>query len=204
MLLTSCSTNIVRYVYSFDEVISDEADFKYDEIIFGRYRHLYSDKNIELLFDIAPYEIGIKVKNPSRDTLRIIWDNVYLTTDFDPIKKFDLIHTNRLQELISLSDSTIEDYEVLKILKQKRTEDSIYIIKPTIILPGMTFSDVILNKRNGFFMPYEMKDETMLSNSASAMKGRSVILYFQYKVNSKLIKTSFKLGVKNYYLLRKG
>jgi hypothetical protein len=204
ILLISCSSNIVKYTYSFEEAKSQESDFKYEEILYGRYRYLYSDKNIELLFDFDPNEIGIQVKNPSMETIRIIWDNVYLETDFDPIKKFNLSHTNRLQEDISLSDSTVANYEKSKLIKQKQKEDTIYITKPTIVLPGMTFSDVIVNKERGFFMPYEMKDETILSNSASAMKDKNIILHFSYKVNSKLINTSFRLRIKDYSLLQKG
>lgn len=201
IVLNSCSSNIVKYVYLFEEAKSEETDFRYEEITLGRYKYLYTDKNVEFLFDFDSNEIGIQVKNLSVDTLRIIWDDVYLGTDFDPIRIFNLVHTNSLQDQKSTSDSAVNNYEVSK--QNKHNEESIYITKPTIVLPGMTVSDVLINKAKGFFMPYEMKDETMLSNSASKMIGKNMTLYLAYKVKSKLIKTSFRLRVKDYYLLQK-
>lgn len=201
LILTSCSSNIVRYVYSFEEAKSEEIDFRYEEKTLGRYKYLYSDTNVEFLFDFDSNEIGIQVKNLSVDTLRIIWDHVFLETDFDPIRIFNLVHTHIPRDQNLYSDNAVENYKISRQIKNR--EDSIYITSPTILLPGMTVSDVLVNKAKGFFMPYEMKDETILSNSASKMIGKNMTLYFAYEVKSELIKTSFRLRVKDYYLLQK-
>lgn len=206
VLLSSCSSNhVVKYVYSFDNVITDEPDYLKKDIVFGRYRNFYSDKNIELLFDFDAYEIGIQMKNKTWDTLRIIWDDIYLETVINlNNKKFKLAHTNLAQNNISLADTTIKDYEVLKLIKEQQLKDTTYNIRPTIVLPGMTISDVMVNKEQGYFMPYEMRDTTTLNKSALETINKNAALHFKYKINSKPVGLVVNLRIKDYYILRKG
>lgn len=205
VLLSSCSSNhVVKYVYSFDNVITDEPDYLKKDIVFGRYRNFYSDKNIELLFDFDAYEIGIQMKNKTWDTLRIIWDDIYLETDIDSIKKFKLVHTNFKQQNISLADTTIEDYEILKLIKEQQLKDTTYNKRPTILLPGMTISDVMLNRDQGYFMPYEMLDTTALNKLARNTVNKNVALHFKYKINSTPVSLVIILRIKDYYILQKG
>jgi len=72
LLLMSCSSKyIIRYVYEpGDESIKSKNVL--EKTLYGRYNFYYSDKDFELYFDINPYEIGLLIKNISRDTLRII------------------------------------------------------------------------------------------------------------------------------------
>jgi hypothetical protein len=205
VLITSCSSNhIVKYVYTLDNVISEEPDYVKKDIVYGRYRNFYSDNNIEMLFDFDSYEIGVQFKNKSWDTLRIIWDDIYLETNIDSIKKFKLVHTNFKQENISLSDTTIEDYLVLKLIKEQQLKDTTYNIRPTILLPGMIINDVILNKDQGYFLPYEMRDTTSLNKLALNTLDKSAALHFTYKINSKRVSVILNLKIKDYYLLRRG
>ena len=202
VILSCTSTNVVKYIYSFENV--DQLSNTKKEILFGRYRYLYSDKNVELLFDFDPTQIGLQIKNPTWDTLRVIWDDIYLETDFDQKKRFTLVNTTRTPENILLKDTTIENYDVLKLIKELQKQDTVYTLRPTIILPGMTIVDVLLNKDKGYFLPYEMGDRSKLNSDAEKLKEKNLIIYFKYKVNKEEVTVPLKLKVKDFYIIKQG
>jgi hypothetical protein len=205
LILLSCSSNYVaRYNYTAETVSSEEAVHEFRDALFGRYQHLYVDNNIELLFDINPHEIGIHVKNPSWDTLRIIWDKVSFSMDIDSVQNYELKHTNFSQEKISLEDTTQHNYEALKLIVDLRKQDTTYIQSPTVILPGFTITDVLLSNSQDFFMPYEMRDENKLSEAASIIQDKYAILNFPYLINSKQVNLKLKLKVNYFQVLKHG
>ena len=204
-LLLSCgTTNVVKYLYTFENIDKTQSDVIQKERIFGRYNYYYADNNIEIHFDINPYEIGIQVKNLGDDVIRLIWDDVYLITEIDENKKFNLKHTNLDQEKIDLRDTTIENYDQLKLIKDLQQEDTAYSVRPTILLPGMTIVDVLINKDKGYFLPYEQGNREKLKREAERMLNNIIILNFIYMKNDKKEVLPMQLKIKDYYILNKG
>jgi len=204
LLLMSCSSKyIIRYVYEpGDESIKSKNVL--EKTLYGRYNFYYSDKDFELYFDINPYEVGLLIKNISRDTIRIIWDKAYLETDFNGKQKFKLIHTNREQEYISLKDSTVKNYEKLKAIKRLQEEGRSYVIQPTIVLPGDIFEDRIINSEKKDFYPYIIKKKKLFDSTTKELMNKNIILYLPIKENDKLKELSFTIKVKDMYMVKKG
>lgn len=204
LLLSCATTNVVKYLYTYENIDKTQSDVIHKERIFGRYNHYYADKNIEMHFDINPYEIGIQVKNLGDDVIRLIWDDMYLITGIDENKKFNLKHTNLDQEKIDLRDTTIENYDQLKLIKDLQQEDTAYSVRPTILLPGMTIVDVLINKDKGYFLPYEQGNREKLKREAERMLNNIIILNFIYMKNDKKEVLPMQLKIKDYYILNKG
>lgn len=204
-LILSCgTTNVVKYSYTFEKIDKTHTDVIQKERIFGRYNFYYADNNIEMHFDLNPYEIGIQVKNLRDEVIRLIWDDIHLVTGIDENKKFNLMHTNLVQEKIDLRDTTIGNYDQLIQIKELQQEDSAYSVRPTIILPGMTIVDVLKNKDKGYFLPYEQGNREKLKSEAEKMIDDIIILNFKYKNNHKLVVVPIKLKVKDYYIINRG
>lgn len=204
-LLFSCgTTNVVKYLYKFENINKTQADVIHKERIFGRYNHYYADNNIEMHFDLNPYEIGVQVKNLSDEALRLIWDDIHLVTGIDETKKFNILHTNLTQEKIDLGDTTIENYDQLILIKELQKEDTAYSVRPTIILPGMTIVDVLKNKDKGYFLPYEQRDREKLKREAEKMIDVLIKLNFIYIKNDEKEVLPIQLKIKDYYIINKG
>lgn len=204
LFLVSCSSKyIIRYEYETEGNISNNKT-AIEKTLYGRYNFYYSDKDFEIYFDINPYEIGLLIHNIKRDTLRIIWDEAYLETDFNKKQKFRLTHISREQEYISLKDTTVENYEKLKIIKSLQEEDKSYIVQPTIVLPGDTFEDRIINSEKKDFYPYVIKNKTSFEEASTKLMDGDIVFYLPLKVNKKLKKLLFTIKVKDVYLLKKG
>ena len=202
LLFVSCSSQyIVRYEYTLEDVSpSDNATF--DNTLYGRYKYLYNDKDMELYFDIAPYEIGLFIKNIDHDTLRIIWDKAYLETEFNGNEKFKLTHTNREQEYISLKDTTKDNYQKLKVIKRLQETDKSYHTKPTIILPGDSFVDRIHNSEKKDFYPYVISKNESFESITERLKNKNIILHLPIRVNNNLKNLIFTIKVEDIYKIQ--
>ncbi len=201
-LLTSCSSQyIIRYQYT-TENYSPKDNAIFEKTLFGRYNLHYLDNELELYFDFAPYEIGLFIKNLKSDTLRIIWDKVYLETDFNKTEKFRLTHTNREQEYLSLNNKKNDNYEKIKIIKRLQQQDKSYKVQPTIILPGDNFIDRLVNSEKKDFYPYVINKNESFDIISKDVENKTITLFLPVKINNKLKKLSFTIKISDINIIK--
>lgn len=203
-LLAGCTNYISRYTFDYNRMDAPEMEYNSNSEIYAGYKHSFEDNILKIYLDCNPYRIGFYIINKADAPLRIIWDSVKVYSDSDEDVPISITHSNKSQEEIEIPDSSSSEYSKMIQLLKLRKEDSIYVIKPTIILPNETLMDEIIPAKNDYWLPYELNDKEILKSKAEEVVGKVIQTQLPIKIKNEVKNYIFKFTVKDYQILKKG
>ena len=212
-MLYGCSSYITRYGFNCEMgdglqlVQSSAKPSLIEEEAFGRYKFVLNDQFITLHLNCDAYGIGFYLINKTNNSVSIIWDSTRIYTEYNSIDSMDKNHqvsfytTNRSQDKIT-PDSESVNYEEQKFLLSIIRQDSLYLKKPSIILPGKNWMDELMCS-NEFLLPYKSTNLDTLEQHAKKMIGRKVKMEMYLKIEDNLKPYKFIFTSIDYSILRK-
>lgn len=203
-LLAGCTNYISRYTFDYNRMDAPEMEYNSNSEIYAGYKHSFEDNITKLYLDCDPYRIGIYIINKTDYPLRILWDSVKVFSEYNPNIPITITHSNKSQDDIEIPDSSSSEYSKMIQLLKLRKEDSIYVIKPTIILPNETLMDEIIPAKNDYWLPYELNDKEILKSKAEEVVGKVIQTQLPIKIENEVKNYIFKFTVKDYQILKKG
>lgn len=203
-LLAGCTNYISRYTFDYNRMDALEIEYNSNSEIYAGYKHSFEDNILKIYLDCDPYRIGFYIINKADAPLRVIWDSVKVYADSNKDAPITITHSNKSQEEIEIPDSSSSQFSKMNQLIELRKEDSVYVIKPTIILPNETLMDEVIPKQNNNWLPYKMSDKEKLKNESDKVIGTKVELKFPIKIEDEVKTYIFSFTVKDYQILKKG
>ncbi len=213
LFLVGCSNYVSRYFYNcelsdnstvpFAKVIAPTKVLRLNDEVFARYEHFFEDDFIKLYIDCAPYEIGFYIVNKTDNPIRIIWDSVKVFSEYLKDNSPSFIHLNKTQNSILIPDITAADYNEKVLLAELRTEDSLSVIKPSIILGKKTWMDEIQLTMNKYLLPYQLSNKESLYSQSNKVVGSKVNLLLPLKSNYGIKYYNIIFTVKDFQILLK-
>lgn len=161
----------------------------------------YKDKFIVINWQFLENKILFSLINISKLNYRIAKDEgkIFINSQ----KEYYLSHGDKEQEKLKLPDSSDLSFSKISLLLQLQKADSLFKIKPTILLPKSIFSDEIIPATN-YILPYANDNYYDLDFSARGFKDCKLRLIFPIKIDDKVYKYSFPFKIKDYQILTKG
>jgi len=161
----------------------------------------YKDRFIEINWQFLRNKIVFSLINISKLNYTISKDEgkIFINSQ----KEYYLSHIDREQELLKLPDSSDLSFSKISLLLQLQKADSLFKIKPTILLPKSTLTDELIPLTN-YILPYTNNNYFDLDFSTRGFKDCKLLLIFPIKINDKVFKYSFPFKIKDYQILMKG
>jgi hypothetical protein len=203
-LLVGCSNYVSRYYFNYERADGLTKQLVNTDEVFARYNHYFEDDFVKFHFDCEPYEIGFYLINKTNSPLRIIWDSVKVYSEYLDKNSIQISHSNRSQDNIIIADSSASDFKEKSILVKLKKEDSLYVIKPTIILEKYTWMDEISPRQNKYLLPYQLSDKDSLNGKSKKVIGKRIKLVLPIKIGSEIKYYTFLFTAKEYDILKKG
>lgn len=161
----------------------------------------YKDNFIKLNWSFYADSANLTLVNISKYAYTLIEDDGKIC--FNKSKEFQITHKDLRQEKLSLPDSTDDKYyETANLIEMQKT-DSLFSIRPTILLPAAIFSDEIIPITNSFY-PYSDNNKYELEFSSIGFVNSKMALILPIKNGEEIIYYNFPFRINGYQILRKG
>ena len=161
----------------------------------------YKDKFIKIDWSFFANSAKFTLVNISKYAYKLIEDEGKIC--FNKSKEFYITHKDLRQEKLSLPDSTDDKYLEIANLIEMQKADSLFSIRPTILLPSAIFSDEIIPIANSFY-PYTSNNKFELEFSSIGFVNSKMALILPVKNGEEIIYYNFPFRINGYQILSKG
>lgn len=202
-IFISCSNYISRYSFDYKRIDNSTKQVASESEIYAGYKHYFEDDILKLHLDCDPYRIGFYLINKTDKPLRIMWDSVKVFSEYLN-RNVEITHTNKTQMEINIPDSSSSKFSRQKQLAELRKEDSLAVIKPSIVLSTNSYIDEIIPKQDLYWLPYKLSSKDSLFAHSKEVIDSEIKLIFPIKINNEIKNYSFQFIVRDFEILKKG
>jgi hypothetical protein len=199
--LFGCSSFISRYFFSYEQIDKSSKHFIQKDELYAGYNHYFEDDLFKLHIDCEPYEIRFYIINKTNNPLHIIWDSVKVYSEYLSNNSVSITHSNKTQANIVIPDSSASDFIEKNILIKMREKDSLFVIKPSIILANHTWMDEIQFNKNEYLLPYQLSNKDSLNDKSTRVIGKKIKLLLPIKIKEEIKNYTFLFSVKGFQIL---
>jgi len=161
----------------------------------------YTDKFINLGWSFSVNKIDMVLINISKMPFKVIEEESKICINNS--KVYNLSHQDRRQNKLELPDSSDASFNDISILLNLQKADSLFVIRPTILLPKSVFSDAMIPLSNTIY-PYLDNDNFTLTFSSRGFVNSKMNLILPIKIDEKIFRYNLPFRIKNFQILRKG
>ncbi|MCF8297105.1 MAG: hypothetical protein K9H48_16495 [Melioribacteraceae bacterium] len=121
------------------------------------------------------------------------------------LKEYKVTHKDKRQEQLILPDSTESNFLEISSLIELQKSDSLFTIRPTVMLPKSVFSDEIVPATlSSAIYPFTNSEKFKLAFSSAGFINSRLYLILPIKIGDRITKYKFPFKIKDYQILRKG
>lgn len=161
----------------------------------------YKDDFVKMNWSFFADSAELSFINISKYDLKIIEDEGKVC--INALKEYQVTHKDKRQEQLILPDSAQTNFSEISTLISLQKPDSLFTIRPTIILPNSVYTDEI-NPLSDTIYPLKDSDKFSLSFSSTGFINSKFNLILPIKIGDKIIKYNLPFKIKDYLILRKG